>query len=225
MTDGFFERLEAQLVAADRRLAPRRRRWRRTIIPATIIAVTAVPALAATRPWEDPYSGPPNSQKLQVQAPVPKSKDVAGVITYRARNGNVCLAAGFVQNGRVGRYNRYRTFDPLDASDAPGQCGDLAQNLIDFGGIALAHGTYANGDPDVPQVIVYGLVRSRMTTVVVTWRDGTRETATITPTDSPEQLQGAEGAYAIAGRPGLQLGGATIELSAPDGTVLHTFEF
>ncbi len=225
MTDGFYEHLEAQLVAADRRLAPRRRRWRRTFIPAMVIAVTAVPALAATRPWEDPYGGPPNSQKLQVQAPVPESKSVAGVMTYRARNGNVCLAAGFVQDGRVGRYNRYHKIEPIDASDAPGQCGDIAQNLIDFGGIALGHGTYANGDPDVRQAIVYGLVRSRMTSVNVTWRDGKRETATVTPTDSPAELQGAEGVYAIAGRPGLQLGGATVELSTPDGTVLHTFEF
>jgi hypothetical protein len=61
MTDFFLDRLETQLVQAEQRLAPRRarRRWARKsiVIPAMIVA-TAVPALAATQPW-NPTLGRP----------------------------------------------------------------------------------------------------------------------------------------------------------------------
>lgn len=222
MSDGFFERLEQQLVATERRLAPRRRRVRLGLVIPLAIAATAVPALAATRPWEDKYAGPPGSQKLRVEAPAPgPAEETAGVLTYSTRSGLVCLAAGPVQDGRVGRFGP-TGFYPLDAADAPGQCGDIAQNLADFGGIALAFGggTVPRREP----LIVYGLVASRDTRVRVTWPNGHAELARVTATDAPAELQGAEGVFAVVAAPDVDLGGTRVELLRPDGTLLHTFQ-
>jgi hypothetical protein len=236
MTDSYFDRFERQLVAAERQLVPRSRRWsrrllRRGALVSLAIAVTGVPALAATRPW-DVLSGWPGTQKLQAKADVPAAAaehpdpaPAVGVMTYRSRGGLVCLAAGPVENGRVGRYGPDGAFRAFDASEAPGPCGDIRQNLDEFGGIALAHSSGSRERANVPQGILYGLVADRSTRARVTWADGRTEIAPVSPVASPKELQGAEGTFVLAPAPGERLGGAQLELVAPSETVLHTFEF
>jgi hypothetical protein len=229
MTDPrFFASLEQQLLAAERRLAPPRRRWsvrlmRRGVVVPIVIALAGVPALAATQPWDD-FAGAPGSHKIQVKAPVPRTETTSvGVISYRTKTGLVCLASGIIKDGRVGRYYR-NVFRALDASDAAGQCGDIRQNLLDFGGIALAYGAGSDVSVNEPEKIVYGLVASRSTLVRVTWPDGRTVMAPVTATDSPDDLQGAEGAFAVAVEPGARRGRASVELLRADGTLIHEFE-
>jgi hypothetical protein len=193
--------------------------------------LTAVPALAATQPWDE-FSGPAGSHKLEAEASVPSAgaehTDAApavGVITYKSRSGLACLAAGPIENGRVGRYGRTGGFRAFDASEAPGPCGDIRDNLKEFGGIALAHSSGSKMDADLPQGILYGFVADRSTTVRVTWADKRSENAAVRPTASPEELQGAKGTFVLAALPGERLSGARVELLRPDGSLIHVFEF
>lgn len=187
-------------------------------------ATAPPPVVATPTPDDDPYSGAAGSQVVAATAPIPGSQEVAGIITYRTAGGKVCLAAGYVVDARVGRYGRDGRFTPLDAADAAGSCGDIRQNLADFGGIVLGRNDVVPGTSRRAQAIVHGLVASRSTIVTVTWRDGERARARIAPTRAPEDLDGATGAFVLAGRPGVELRGATVELAAPDGTVLHRSE-
>jgi len=201
------------------------------LIP-VVVAAVAVPALAATQPWDE-FSGPPDSEKVAAVAPIPDPGKEAsptseipqvGLITYQTRRGLVCVAAGLVKDGYVGRAGR-KGFHRLNAADAAGSCGDIAENLADFGGIGLAHEGQSEHDLDVTQSVIYGLTASSSTRVRVTWRDGRTETVSVAPTAAPESLQGAEGAFAVAGRPGTLSRDATLELLRPDGTLIHKFSF
>ncbi|RKQ86137.1 hypothetical protein C8N24_4147 [Solirubrobacter pauli] len=187
-------------------------------------ATASPPVVATPTPGDDPYRGAPDSQIVAATAPIPGSQDVAGILTYRSAGGKACLAAGYVVDARVGRYGRDGRFTPLDAADAPGSCGDIRENLADFGGVVLGRNDVVPGTSRRAQAIVHGLVASRSTRVTVTWRDGERARARVAPTRAPEDLDGATGAFVLAGRPGVELRGATVELTAPDGTVLHRFE-
>jgi hypothetical protein len=237
MSDRFFDGLERELRAAERRLAPRRR-WRagkivrRSALASVVVVAAGVPALATTQDW-GVFSGPRDSEKVAAIAPVPDAGDrrrasevpQVGVISYRSHGGLVCLAAGVLRDGHVGRVGRNGRFYRLSAADAAGACGDIAENLAAFGGIGLAHEGYSEDDPNVTQSVVYGLTASRSTRVRVTWRDGRTETVGVTPTDSPADLHGSEGVFAVPGLPGTNSRGAKLELLRPDDTVIHTFEF
>jgi hypothetical protein len=237
MSDAFLDALSRELRAAERRLAPRRR-WRvggvvrRSALVSVVVIAAGVPAIATTQDW-DPFSGPRDSEKVAAIAPVPDAGDrrrasevpQVGVMSYRSHGGLVCLAAGVLRDGHVGRLGRNGRFYRLNAANAAGACGDIAENLADFGGIGLAHEGYSEDDASAIQAVVYGLTASRFARVRVTWRDGRTETVAVTPTDAPEELQGAEGVFAVPGLPGTSSRGATLELLRPDDTVMHTFEF
>jgi hypothetical protein len=171
-----------------------------------------------------PSPSPSPSSSVTAQSAVPGDGEIAGMRAWDSPAGKTCVAAGFVRDGRLGRYgSRDGQFYPLHTAD--GQCGEIAQNLTDLHGVALSHGTAVRGNTTTDQGLVYGLVRSRTTRVTVVWPDDTTATATVVPTAGFGQLAGAEGAFVIAGRPGLNIRGARVVLSAPDGTPLHTFEF
>ena len=173
----------------------------------------------------DPYSGRRETQSLSATAPDPAGGEAAGMLTYRSRGGQVCMISGFVRGGKLGRYGPNGAFSLIDPADGPGSCGDLAENLRDFGGVALATSGVLRGGTAGKQTLVYGLVASRTSTVTVTWRDGTRDEAVVSATDAPEELDGAEGAYVLLSRPGKGSGVARVRITAADGTVLHTFAF
>jgi hypothetical protein len=126
-------------------------------------------------------------------------------------------------DGRVGHVGP-NGFHALDPADAPGSCGDIRENLADFGGIALGHEGGSAGDPDVRQAIVYGLVADRSTRVRVTWRDGRTADAAVGFVRDPAPTQGAQGVFVLAAVPGLSLRRARVELLRPDGALLHAFD-
>src|SRR4051812_29345313 len=90
MTD-FQDRFGAQLVAAEERLAapasPRRRRWRtRRVVALAFAALTiAVPALAATQPWEPILGDPAHDNAPAGISTTPAPNDQRGLLAVLRR--------------------------------------------------------------------------------------------------------------------------------------------
>src|SRR5260370_114224 len=88
MTDFFLDRLEAQLVEAERRLAPRRarRRWvRKSIVIPAVIVATPVPALATTQPWNPTLGRPKLHDRPHGTSTTPVPPDVLSIFAVLRR--------------------------------------------------------------------------------------------------------------------------------------------
>jgi hypothetical protein len=177
--------------------------------------------LAPSPRWSD-HTGPAGGGSIEVRTPVPGADGEVGVLAYRTNAGRVCLGAGPIQDGRVGRVGR-NGFHALDPADAPGSCGEFSENFKDFGGIALAR-SQVDGFGDRPQAIVYGLLADASTTVRVTGSDGSAANATVIPVADPDELGGAHAAFAVVAAPGIGSRGAHVQLVRPDGAQIHAFD-
>jgi hypothetical protein len=200
-------------------------------LASTAAALSSVRAPApAASPLNQPMDlrGAAGSQQLRAQATTSAARSgrplSVGMMTYTTNDGLVCFAAGPTRGGEVGRMGP-RGFRALEADEGSGSCGDIQQNLKDFGGIALAHTSGSETDGKLPQGIVYGIVADPSTVIRVTWADGTTEEATPTLTGSPEELQGGTGAFALAAPLGQETSGARVDFVHPNQTVIHSFTF
>jgi hypothetical protein len=171
---------------------------------------------------------PTGSEQLATSAPVPGQEAArgaaqrrVGVIAYTGQTGQVCLAAGPMLNGRVGQFGEKVGFKAYDPDQAPGMCGNFADNLKELGGIALSRGSASQDDPGTIQSAAFGLVADLATKVEVRWPDGTEQSTTADP--APGSIAGAAGVWSVAAPPGVKATGAHVTLTRPDGSS-HDFE-
>lgn len=140
-----------------------------------------------------------------------------GVFGYTSRAGLTCLTAGPMQNGKVGMYGP-NGFRAMRAEEAPGNCGDIAQNLVELGGVALASASPVAAGSNESRGVIYGVVAPD--TVAVYLRDGSAEPEQLTVT-ATQEIGGTAGAF-VTGlpenrRPG-SMHGLVIEIEKADGS-------
>lgn len=83
-------------------------------------ALVSDPPGPPSEPSRDAGAPAPGSQRLDATAPGPAGRTL-GVLTYRNRDGQRCMAVGDVQDGRIGRASR-EGFRPVPLADG-GMCG------------------------------------------------------------------------------------------------------
>jgi hypothetical protein len=140
-----------------------------------------------------------------------------GVLTYEARDGDLCLAAGTLRNGKVGTVGP-NGFRALRVEESPGNCGDLTANLRDLGGVAMISAAPVEPGAKERTAVVYGVLAPNAKTVTLRMADGARTPLPVQPAAGVPHVAAAFAAPVDLGAD-QDPAGTGIEIEKDDGSV------
>lgn len=179
------------------------------VTASVLLVVTGVASLAIaqssgeeepTGPSSHKYAGLPGAATTATKTQVPPEARAAGspsdwgAMVYESRGGLVCVAAGPVVSGRVGRVTEAGGFRPLRAEDAPGNCGDRDDDLTKWGAMVFTHHSPSAPRAQHPVGLAYGVVAPDVERVLVRPPHGSERTAELSAVSG---IEGVSGAFSV----------------------------